>query len=140
MPLSKSGSFDKIVFAGSLQPFRCMAGAQLAIKLRHFFLLKNTAKKILRKKLAENTSSSQPAPPVLQSTKLKQPKVWSRSRQPPFEGAPAYERPPYPPVVAAPSQAVLDFKLNPTEENSDLSSRVRWTLGRFAKHRKAKKH
>ena len=82
------------------------------------FLLKSPAKTCSpqegRKKLfspqeTESSPSSQPAPPVLKSTKLEQPKVWSRLNQPASEereGAPAYERRQSPPVVAAPSQTV----------------------------------
>ena len=77
------------------------------------FLLKSTAKTCSpqegRKKKFSPRNRKQPAPPVLKSTKLEQPKVWSRSHQPlseEREGAPAYERRPSPPVVAAPSQTV----------------------------------
>ena len=77
------------------------------------FLLKSTAKTCSpqesRKKKFSPRNRKQPAPPVLKSTKLEHPKVWSRLNQPASEereGAPAYERRPSPPVVAAPSQTV----------------------------------
>ena len=103
------------------------------------FLLKSTAKTCSpqegRKKKFSPRNRKQPAPPVLKSTKLEQPKVWSRSHQPPSEereGAPAYERRPSPPVVAAPSQAVLEScSIQPKRIQKIFHQD---SVGRFTKH------
>ena len=118
VPVSKGGSFDKVAFAGSLQPFRWMAGAQLAIKLRHFspqehrknlFSSRRPQKTFFsprnRKQLKQPAGSTCAQVDQTRATKsleqIAPTSLWG-------EGAPAYERRPSPPVVAAPSQAVLE--------------------------------